>query len=274
MTEVMVDSPKSTTWWKSTWPLHLHQASRLLAALVVVVAVYVVIGEALTNWLAPNAIVDFDVETAEALVDGRTTSSNGLAEWGAFLANTPIKIGLSLLLAGLALWRWRRWYEAMLIGVTLIFEATAYVIASHIVKRPRPDVERLLDSPVATSFPSGHVAAATVYAVLAIIVFQRTRSLLARSVAVIAVVLLPPIVAWARMYQGMHYLSDVVAGSTLGIVSIVVCHRILRDHQPDTQESSTGHRRRRAHASSSGNRPVVHQNATADEIRGRLEPPN
>jgi len=34
-------------------------------------------------------------------------------------------------------------------------------------------------------------------------------------------------VAWARMYQGMHYLSDVIAGVVLGLVSIAICARIL-----------------------------------------------
>ncbi|MEZ5226976.1 MAG: phosphatase PAP2 family protein [Acidimicrobiales bacterium] len=199
------------------------------------IACFVVLGEILTQWTAPNAVVELDTRTAEDLAAGRSASTNELASWSVFLANTPVKIGLSIVLAGLAVWRWRRWYEAALIGVTLAFEATAYFTTSRLVGRPRPDVERLIDSPVDTSFPSGHVAAATVYAVLAIIVMQRTESSRARFVAIALAVLLPIAVAWGRMYQGMHFLSDVVAGTVLGIVSIVICHRILRPHQPETK---------------------------------------
>lgn len=235
MTDTRQTEQVEVPWWKSTWPLHRSELLQLLVSLVVVVAVTVLVGETLTNWAAPNEIVELDVEVAEDLAANRSESTNDLAHWGAFLADTPVKIGLSLVLAGLALWRWRRWYEAALIGLTLIFEASAYLSSSLIIGRPRPDVERLLESPVATSFPSGHVAAATVYAVLAVIVFQRTESAIARGAAVLIVIVVPLIVAWARMYQGMHFLSDVTAGVILGIVSVVICTRILRPHQPELE---------------------------------------
>ncbi len=235
MTDIIHAEKSKASWWKSTWPLHRREWVQILAALLVVIAVTVVIGETLTNWAAPNAIVDLDVETAEELVANRTESRNDLAHWGSFLADTPVKIGVSLALAGLALWRWRRWYEAALITLTLVFEASAYGASSLIIGRPRPDVERLVESPVATSFPSGHVAAATVYAVLGIIVFQRTQSAVARVVAALVVVAVPLIVAWARMYQGMHFLSDVIAGIILGITSVVICFRILQPHRPESE---------------------------------------
>ncbi len=224
------------SWWRTTWPLHRREWARLVVLLLVVTGGFVVAGESLTNWAAPNPVVDLDVEIAEDLAAGRTPLRDDLAHWGSFVADTPVKIGLSLMFAGLALWRWRRWYEAALIGLSLIFDAAVYLSSSLIVGRPRPAVERLLESPVDTSFPSGHVAAATVYAVLAVIVFQRTRSLASRSVAVVVVVAIPVIVAWARMYQGMHFLSDVVAGILLGIVSIVICHRTLEPYRADAAE--------------------------------------
>ncbi len=224
-------------WWKSTWCMGRTEWIRAVVALVAVVIVTVLVGETLTNWAAPNALVDLDVEVAENLAENRTDRNNDLAHWGALLADTPVKIGLSVLLAAGALWRWRRWYEATVIGLSLIFEASAYLASSLIIGRPRPDVERLLESPVATSFPSGHVAAATVYAVVAIIVFQRTRAVVPRAVAVVAVTAIPLIVAWARMYQGMHFLSDVIAGIVLGIVSIVICLSILGPPASHTQRT-------------------------------------
>lgn len=228
MTDTAVTSAEAEpVWWKSTWLIGRTEWRNLALSLLAVVVVTVFVGEMLTNWAAPNPIVDIDVEVAEDLAANRTERNNDLAHWGAFLADTPVKIGLSLLLAGAALWRWRRWYEATVIGLTLMFEASAYLASSLIIGRPRPDVERLLESPVATSFPSGHVAAATVYGVVAIIVAQRTTSTVARLVAALCVTAIPLAVAWARMYQGMHFLSDVVAGVILGLASIAICLRIL-----------------------------------------------
>ncbi len=217
----------ASSWWKTTWSLDGHDWIRLGIALVAVVAVGVVVGELLTNWSALARLVDTDQRLAQNLAAGRTESTNDLAHWGAFIADTLVKVVLSLLIASYLLWKFRRWHEAVMIGLPLIFEATAFIITTWIVKRPRPDVERLLDSPVNSSFPSGHVAAATVYWAIAIVVFWHTRAVWVRMITVAMAVAAPLIVAWARMYQGMHFLTDVIAGIVLGIVSIAICRRIL-----------------------------------------------
>ena len=91
-----------------------------------------------------------------------------------------------------------------------------------------PDVERLLESTINSSYPSGHVAAATVYAAVAVIVFRHTSNRLARTMAVLVVTAIVLSVAWARLYQGMHFLSDVVAGIVLGATSLFITDRVLR----------------------------------------------
>jgi undecaprenyl-diphosphatase len=210
-----------------------------MPALLVVIAVFVIVGEALTEWTSPNAVVELDRELADELVSGRTESRNDLAQWSSFPADTPIKIGLSLLVAGGLLWRLRRWHEAAFVGLTLIFEASAYLASSTIVARPRPDVERLIDSPVATSWPSGHVAAATVYGAVAVVVFWHFTARWARWLAVVVAALLPVLVGWSRMYQGMHFLSDVIAGIVLGVVSVAIGWWVLGSpHDAKTAERS------------------------------------
>jgi len=135
------------------------------------------------------------------------------------------------------MWYYRRWHEAAMIGIPLIFEATAFIVISFIVGRPRPDVERLLDSPVDTTFPSGHVAAATVYASFAVILFWHTTALWARALAVLGAVAAPLIVGWSRMYQGMHYLTDVIAGIVLGAASVLIVWSVLGAPPPDDDRS-------------------------------------
>ena len=221
------DDDEGQSWWATTWPLERSDWLRLAIAFVAFVAVGVVVGEVLTNWSPLSEVVEFDQELAEDVADGRTPLKDDLAHWGAFIADTPVKIAISVVVAGFLLWRLRRWREAVLIGLPLIFEAGAYITTSYIVGRPRPDVERLLESPVATSFPSGHVAAAAVYGALGFVVLWHTRNVGARVLAVIVIVAAPLIVAWARVYQGMHFFSDVVAGIVLGFASVAVCRYIV-----------------------------------------------
>jgi membrane-associated phospholipid phosphatase len=221
------------SWVRTTWPLDGRDWIRLVVALLLVVGVFSAVGWLFTDALAPNAITEYDDEVAQRLVDSRTEERNDLAHWGAMLADTPVKIGLTFIAAGVMMAVWRRWHEALFLAVSLIFEATAFITITYIVGRARPDVERLLDSPVDSSYPSGHVAAATVYGAFVVITFWHTRRSWIRAAAVAACTFVVFVVAWSRMYQGMHFLSDVVAGTALGLVSLAICVKVFGPPQPD-----------------------------------------
>jgi membrane-associated phospholipid phosphatase len=208
---------------RDTWPLDRRDALHLAIAFVVTVGAFTALGWVVFDLAAPNALTRLDQDIAEWFVDQRTARGDDLAHWGAFLAATEVKIGATALFALFALWHWRRWPEPVFVIATLVFEASAFIIVTTIVGRERPDVPRLEDSPVNSSYPSGHVAAAAVYGAFAVVVFWNTRSKVARSLAVAAVLFVTAAVAWSRMYQGMHFASDVVAGIALGVVSLVVC---------------------------------------------------
>lgn len=81
-----------------------------------------------------------------------------------------------------------------------------------VIDRPRPyvsiaEVDRLMDA-VGSSLPSGHAAtSAAGFAVLAIAVPR-----LAPAFAVLAAA-----IAFSRIYVGVHYPSDVIAGAAIGV---------------------------------------------------------
>jgi membrane-associated phospholipid phosphatase len=212
-----------TTPVGSGWPVDRRQLLYLAVALVASVGAFAAVGYAMTDVFAPNAITRFDTEVAERFAANRTSQRDDLAHWGAFLADTMVKIGVTALFAAVAFAAWRRWHEPVFLSVTLVFEATVFIVVTTIVGRPRPDVPRLDDSPVDSSFPSGHVAAATVYGAFVVIVFWHTRATWARAVAVAVYVCVVAAVAWARLYGGMHHVSDVVLGVVLGVWSLAVC---------------------------------------------------
>jgi undecaprenyl-diphosphatase len=168
-----------------------------------------------------------DADVAERLVASRTAARNDLAEWGSFVASTPVKIGLTALVAIVALVAFKRWHETVFVALTLVFEATVFIVVTFVVARPRPDVVRLQDSPVTSSFPSGHVAAATVYGAFVIVVAWHTRSAWKRAGSAAAVAAIVVLVGWSRAYQGMHHLSDVVMGVVLGVWSLVLCRLVM-----------------------------------------------
>jgi undecaprenyl-diphosphatase len=236
------DATPSRRRWDGRWPVRKHEIGQLLVALACVIGVFSLLGLMYTDWFAPNAITRLDDRIAEAAADNRTELLTDAVPWVAFPADTYTKITISALICLFFLWRWRRWYEAVYVALPLVFEACAFITTTYIVKRDRPEVERLLDSQVATSYPSGHVAAATVYAAVAVIVFRHTRAAWARAAAVLIAVITPLAVAWARVYQGMHFFTDVLAGILLGGASLIVTHHVLKPHEPDDLEPLVGHR--------------------------------
>jgi membrane-associated phospholipid phosphatase len=77
--------------------------------------------------------------------------------------------------------------------------------------------------PVNQSYPSGHVAASVVvYVGLALLVTSLLHSRRAVMLVWAAAILLPLIVAFCRMYRGMHHPIDATAGVLIGIASVAI----------------------------------------------------
>jgi undecaprenyl-diphosphatase len=212
---------------KRTWPLHTRQVRDLVVWGVVITAVFAAVGWLLTRPFEDSVVIRYDDDVAERLAAGRTPTWNTLSWWGSMLAETAPKIVVTSIIAIVFVRMWKRWLEAVVVAIALILEASCFLAITLIVGRPRPDVEHLDSSPIGSSFPSGHTAAAVVYGALAVIVFWHTRKVVARVAIVVLCTLVPVAVGLARMYRGMHHLTDTVAGAVLGVVCLVVTVRVV-----------------------------------------------
>lgn len=211
----------------TTWPMGTPQWAALLASYLGLVAIWTGLGLALTGPLENTAVVRFDERVAVWFAKHRTPTLDTYTLWGSELSGTLIKIIATALLALVLFLIWRSWIEPLLLALSLILEAATFITVTWLVGRPRPDVPRLEGSPVDSSFPSGHAAAAAAYGALVVIVFRRTDRRSVRSLAVVLCIAIPAVVGLSRMYRGMHYLSDVLAGVLLGVASVILTAVIL-----------------------------------------------
>ncbi len=197
----------------------------LALAYAVLTLVWILLGRVL---LEVDPLVRNDERVSSELAAGRTQRMDELTHWGSLLSDTTVKIVATAILAAIAVAVWRRWHDASLLALSLILEASVFITVTWVIGRARPDVPRLEGSPVNSSFPSGHVAAAAAYGAVVVVVAWHTRRHWLRALSVLFVGLVVVTVAWARLYRGMHFLSDVVAGAVLGVASIAAVWWIMR----------------------------------------------
>lgn len=121
--------------------------------------------------------------------------------------------------------------RAGLIALAAVFSAWLSAVSlKAVVRRPRPDASDL-DGPAREitdgwAFPSGHASIAfAVATIVALSLPHRWRSVL---------FVVAPLAAVARIYHGVHFPSDVVAGAALGTTCSLVVHLITVDHAPRT----------------------------------------
>ena len=87
------------------------------------------------------------------------------------------------------------------------------------------------EAPPTSSFPSGHTAAAVCfYGSIAAIILWHSRHRWIKVVAVVICAAVPLMIAGSRVYRGMHYPTDVLAGLLLGAIWLTVVILYVRTH--------------------------------------------
>jgi membrane-associated phospholipid phosphatase len=211
-----------------TWPLDWRAGGEMLVAYLVLVGIGFALAWLILETLSGTALTNFDNDAAIWYEAGRSAALDGWTELGSALAGTFNVIGALVVLMAGFVWYWRRWREALTLGLALALEASVFLTVSLTVGRDRPPVEQLDVSPPTASFPSGHTGAAfALYIGLAVIVFWNTDSRLIRAIAVAGAIILPVAVAISRLYRGMHFITDVAAGAVLGILCVVAAIGIV-----------------------------------------------
>lgn len=190
---------------------------RVLVPAVVLWLVVVGVGFLLVSVLALP-----EVGVNEALVRARTPVWDTVSAVLSGLGTTEALIGTCVVVVGLVWWRTRRWWFAVVPAIALTVQTAVFLTSSLVVGRERPDVPRLDEAPPTSGFPSGHSGASTAFYVACLLCATRIRTPWLRVLVQVVCALVPLAVGVARVYRGMHFPSDVLAGFAVGIMCAVI----------------------------------------------------
>jgi undecaprenyl-diphosphatase len=158
---------------------------------------------------------DFQVQSWIAHHQNRTvkTFMRAVSRWGDWPSHAVL--GLALVL--IAYWRgnkkWTRIFATMLVACALAGAAARVIKITSGRARPSVRSESVWNGPHLSSkyhaFPSGHTAASTAFFGTLFFVSWRLG---------LALLPIPLLIAFSRLYLGAHYFSDVLFAAILGIM--------------------------------------------------------
>src|SRR5205823_11994767 len=104
----------------------------------------------------------------------------------------------------------------------LIVATLGGLLLNYVLKagfnRPRPQIFISGTHAVSSSFPSGHaMSAAVVYSMVAFLAARLQKTWIARTATRGIAMLLIFLICFSRVYLGVHYPSDVLAGLIVGL---------------------------------------------------------
>lgn len=126
-------------------------------------------------------------------------------------------IALLGLLVAMFLWWRQRWLELGAWVAAVAGAGALNQLLKALFARPRPYFEQPLVLETSYSFPSGHsMLSLVLYGMLAYFAVLALRTWRARTAVILGSALLVLLIGFSRMYLGVHYFSDVVAGYAAG----------------------------------------------------------
>lgn len=161
------------------------------------------------------------------LVDHRSPGLTMVMDGVSTAGSTAVLAIVAVVVSGWLAWR-RRWPEAVLVGLTTAGAGLLVPLLKNLVDRPRPPVTDRLMVETSWSYPSGHSLGATaVVGALTLVAVVSVSRWFVRVALVACGVLLIAVIGFSRIYLGVHWPSDVLAGWLVGGLWLAVCHTLV-----------------------------------------------
>jgi undecaprenyl-diphosphatase len=189
------------------FPRRPSRASLILFALFVIISVLVVSA-------ATNA---WDVAGLKLVASYRTSGWTTIMRTLSVVGDWQVEVPFVLLLAGL-LWSRHRSRDARTYLLACVSGEALYALLKATFRRPRPSIIPHLAGAGWYSYPSGHsMLAPVIWGLGLLLLATLTESRPVRALCRLFAVVIVAGIGLSRIYLGVHYPTDVLAGLCIGL---------------------------------------------------------
>jgi undecaprenyl-diphosphatase len=191
-------------------------------------------------FISDKKIVDFDTAVTSFIHSLSSPFLTAVMNFFTFIgAGVPIVVIVMVIMVFLYQVLHHR-SELILFAIAVIGSAILNEMLKQIFHRARPILNRMIDIR-GYSFPSGHAMGAfTLYTILAFILWRYIPSFLGRVILLVFCVFMILMIGASRIYLGVHYPSDVLAGFLASLSWLTMSIWIFRSYQDSRQRVGSG----------------------------------
>lgn len=121
---------------------------------------------------------------------------------------------------------WKK-IEGIAITINLIISFLANQILKRIVARPRPTEYRIIEE-LGYSFPSGHsMVSMAFYGLLIYFIYRKVKNPYVKWISCSLLTILIFLIGLSRVYLGVHYASDVIAGFCISAAYLALFTQVI-----------------------------------------------
>lgn len=167
-----------------------------------------------------DLIRQLDISTINFIEQIRTPFLTVFFKAVTYLGEWSFVLGVLVLISLFFIIKKRFRYDLILWPITIGGLGTAFVL-KEIFHRDRPI--NALVAETSSSFPSAHaVISVAFYAFIFYLLAKNTKSGFSKFLLISAMLIIPLLLGFSRLYLGVHYLSDVLAGYAIGDVWFLI----------------------------------------------------
>lgn len=216
-------------WLRQFLRERFHQNNSLFPYYLTIVVSFVVFVVSLnafveiTEDLQQDELIVFDDTISAAIQSYRHPSLTPVFEFITHMGDRVAYLIASVLVAAFFYFKYGRWKFTLQTILVLLLSSLSNVVLKKVIDRERPSFEHLV-SVSTLSYPSGHsMSAMAFYGFLIYLSFRFSQSWGPKLFAFFGFGLLILLIGISRVYLGVHYPSDVVAGFMGGLIWVAFC---------------------------------------------------